>query len=180
MNRTNLVEDLTLLASPPWWLNPWFITTVLLSVALVTGLVVWLARKLRQPRVSPPPPAEPPPSPEAFLRRLAELRARQPALAAYPLAIEVSDLLRSWLEARHRFRIRYQTSREFLREASTRPELAEPQRAALDQFLNACDGIKFGRSPASPHELAGLLDTAERVIRETAPHPSTAATAPSP
>ena len=92
MNRTNLVEDLTLLASPPWWLNPWFITTVLLSFALVTGLIVWLARKLRQPRVSPPPPPEPPPSPEAFLRRLAELRARARSFASSTNTSDVVSL----------------------------------------------------------------------------------------
>lgn len=180
MNRTNLVEDLTLLPLPPWWLNPWFIAAVVLSIAALTGLAVWLARRLRQPRVPPPPAPEPPPSPDAFLRRLAELRSRQPSLAAYPLAIEVSDLLREWLEARHRLRIRYQTSREFLREASSRPELGESQRTALGEFLHVCDGIKFGQSPATPHELGGLLDTAERVIRDTAHEPSTAATAPAP
>ncbi len=72
--------------------------TVVVTVALLAGLIVWVARRTRKPRIAPTPPPEPPPAPDAFLRRLADLRARQPAPPAYPLAIEVSDLLREWLE----------------------------------------------------------------------------------
>jgi hypothetical protein len=177
MNRTNVIEDFTLLPLPPWWQDPWIIGGALLALILLALLGVWLSRRLRQP--APPPPPAPPAvvPPDAFLARLAALRARQPRPAAYPLAIEVSEILRSYLEARYQFRILYQTTREFLQEAAARPELNPAQRQALARFLAICDDVKFAQAPASSTELDGLLDTAEQVIRQTAastPPPSPA------
>lgn len=169
MNRTNLVEDLTLLPLPPWWSSPWAIAAAVAALVALGLLGRWLARRTRRPDAPPAPTPEPPIDLSEFTRRLAALRQRQPQLSAYDLAIEVSDILRAYLEARHRLRIRYQTSREFLREAATRPELAPAQRDALGAFLGFCDGVKFGQEPATDAELERLLVTAEGVIRETLP-----------
>ncbi len=179
MNRTNVIEDLNLLPLPPWWLNPWVIVLTVLGVAALIALGVWLARRQRPPAPAAAAVPIPPVPPDEFLRRLAELRGRLPRVSAYQLAIEVSEILRAYLEARYRFRILYQTSREFLGEVAGRPELESEQRLALSGFLTLCDDLKFGQAPASEAEQTGLLDTAERVIRQTAgtapPAPSTAA-----
>lgn len=168
MNRTNLIEDLTLLPLPPWWQNPWILLALVAGAAVVLGLGFWLARRFR-PTSRPPAPAPAPVvPPDDFLRRLQELRRRQPRPPAYPLAIEASEILREYIEARFRFRILYQTTREFLGEAASRPELSEPQRGALGEFLAFCDDVKFAQAPATEAEQERLLDTAERVIRETA------------
>jgi len=167
MNRTNLVEDLTLLPLPPWWANPWFLALAVAGLVVLAWLARWLMRRLQPAPAAPVPVPEPPVDLGEFTRRLAALRQRRPHLSAYQLAIDVSDILRSYLEARHRLRIRYQTSREFLREAATRPELDAGQREALGAFLGFCDGVKFGQEPATEPELERLLETAERVVRET-------------
>ncbi len=168
MNRTNVIEDLNLLPLPPWWLNPWVIVAALVGLGVLIALGIWLARRQRPPAPMPAPLPIPPVPPDEFLRRLAELRGRQPRVSAYQLAIEVSEILRAYLEARYRFRILYQTSREFLGEVAGRPELGSEQRLTLAGFLTLCDDLKFGQAPASDAEQTGLLDTAERVIRQTA------------
>jgi len=167
MNRTNVIEDLTLLPLPPWWQDPWIIAAAILGFVLLLIAIVWLVRRLQRPAPAAPPSPPPVVQPDAFLARLAGLRARKPRPAAYPLAIEVSEILRSYLEARFSFRILYQTTREFLQEAATRPELAAAQRDALGRFLRMCDDVKFAQAPATDVELDGLLDTAEQVIRQT-------------
>jgi hypothetical protein len=168
MNRTNVIEDLTLLPLPPWWQDPWILLATVLALAALIALGIWAARRRPRPAPAIAKPSVPPVPPDEFLRRLAELRERHPRLSAYQLAIEVSEILRAYLEARYQFRILYQTTREFLGEVAHRPELDADQRAALEGFLSRCDEVKFGQAPATPDEQTGLLDTAERVIRQTA------------
>ena len=172
MNRTNVIEDLTLLPLPPWWLIPWVIAIAVLLLALLAAGVVLLARLRPRPQPASAVPDGPPPDAE-FLRRLAALRARRASLEAYPLAIEVSEILRGYLDARYRFHILYQTTREFLGAAVGRPELTEPRRQVLALFLGLCDDVKFARRPATVPEQDALLDTAEAFIRASAA-PSTA------
>jgi hypothetical protein len=165
MNRTNVIEDLTLLPLPPWWLNPWVLSVAFLLLAGLVAAGVWLARRwqARTP-VAAPRPAGPPPHLE-FLRLLAELRARRPGLAAYPLAIAVSEILRGYLQARYQLPSLFLTTREFLASAIQRPELDPAARTGLEEFLGQCDLVKFARGEATEAELDALLDTAERFIR---------------
>ncbi len=116
------------------------------------------------PSAPPSTPPGPPPQTEA-LRRLAELRGRQPRPSAYELAILVSDILREFIEARFAFPIRFQTTREFLDLAARRPELSPEQRDILARFLGACDLVKFAGQPATESEQTAFLDTAEHFIR---------------
>ena len=58
MNRTNLVEDLTLLPLPPWWANPWLMALAFVALVGLGILGWWLARR---PRAVPPPSIAPPP-----------------------------------------------------------------------------------------------------------------------
>ena len=168
MNRTNVIEDLSLLPLPPWWLSPWFIAAAVLALAAIVGIAVALARAFRK-RVVPiaAAPSGPPPH-DGFLRRLAELRARRDTLGAYPLGIEVSEILRGYIDARFRFPVLFQTTREFLAHVAGRAELDERQRGALARFLANCDALKFARGDAGASERDALLDTAESFIRECA------------
>ena len=54
MNRTNVIEDLTLLPLPPWWQDPWILLATVLALAALIALGVWAAR--RRPRPAPARP----------------------------------------------------------------------------------------------------------------------------
>ena len=95
MNRTNLVEDLTLIPLPPWWTSPWAIAAAVMALVALGLVARWLARRTRRPDAPQAPPAGPPIDLSEFTRRLAALRQRRPQLSAYDLAIEVSDILLS-------------------------------------------------------------------------------------
>jgi hypothetical protein len=99
-------------------------------------------------------------------------------MSAYELGIEVSTILRGYLEARFAFSAGFQTTREFLGSAAKDPRLHGDHRAMLASFLGLCDAVKFARHPASHVEQDGLLDTAERFIREAAGPGATPGDAP--
>ncbi len=166
MNRTNLIDDLTLVPLPPWWQSPGAITGFVLALVALVFLVWMLRRVFRREIVAlSPPPLQPDLHPE-FLRRLAELRSRRAQLSAYDLAVGCSDILRDYLEWRFQLAIRFQTTREFLESARQNTALAETQRKALGAFLSFCDLVKFARRGADLAEQDHLLDTAEAFIRQ--------------
>ncbi len=165
MNRTNLVEDLTLLAVPPWWQSPLAIAAMLALLIAFGVLVRWLILKIAR-RTSAAPLAVPVPDRHAeFLARLAKLRADRATFTAYALAIAGSELLRDYVEWRYRLQIRYQTTREFLDTAAASQSLQPESRSRLGEFLGFCDRVKFARAQASDAEGDGLLDAAEAFIR---------------
>ena len=173
MKPDRLIEDLTLVPLPQWWENPW----LLLALPVLFGLAAYGLRAwaLRRRSATPTAPADPGPDPrEAFLARLAALRARGPDWEAHPFAVEVSEILRGYLEARYAFPIRFQTSREFLESAAGDARLGSAHRSTLGEFLGGCDRIKFAQGMAASPELVGLLDTAERFIRGPEASPETA------
>ena len=170
MKPDRLIEDLTLVPLPQWWENPW----LLFSLPVLVGLIAynlrrwWLQRKPKTLTTNVP---DGPPPHEAFLSRLADLRSKRGHWIAYPFAIEVSEILRGYLEARYAFSVRFQTSREFLELAATHPRLNTAHRATLRDFLSRCDLLKFAQGVATEAELAALLDTAEQFISECAELP---------
>lgn len=169
MNQTNLIEDWTLLPPPPWWQNPLVWVGLVLAAAAAWWLRRWWKGRTRRPAPVPrPAPAAAPPLHTAFLARLAALRNRREQISAYELAIEVSEILRGYLEVRFQFHILFQTTREFLEAVADSPALNASQRAHLETFLRSCDAVKFAQRPATPEEQVGLLDAAEALIRQAA------------
>lgn len=89
-------------------------------------------------------------------------------MEAYPLAIEVSDLLRAYLEAQYRFGIRYQTTREFLGSVAADSRFNPVHRGTLAGFLGLCDAVKFARQSVEADRKSALVETAERFVAECA------------
>jgi hypothetical protein len=166
MNSTNLIEDFHLLPIPPWYQTPQGIAAIVVAAALAFWLYRKYLRKHRPADAIAPPKRSGPPPHEEYLRRLAALRTRMAQLTAYDLSIEVCEILRGYLEARFQFRILYQTSREFLDSIRADSQLNDRQRSTIDAFLSLCDAVKFARRTASTEEQDGLLQSAERLIRE--------------
>ena len=177
MNRTNLIDDLTLVPPPIWWQNPW---VVLLAVLLLGALIWGLDRWFRRPRTFAAPAFVGPPGPwpgDEALRRLLALKARVPGMKHYDLAIEASEILRVFIEGAHALPIRYQTTREFLTLAADSAHLSVPQRQILAHFLGFCDLAKFARQPATQAEMVQSVETAIQFVQSAAQaaHPPAAA-----
>ena len=169
MTNAFIIEDLTLVPVPVWWQSLWFIALVVIGLA-VAGFFLrrWWKNRPQPAPVAPTVPPGPPPHLEA-LRRLAELRARHAALDAYAVAIECSDILRGYIEARFALPIRYQTTREFLGAAQAAPELNTEAQAQLGEFLKFFDQLKFARASATAAQTLATIDGAEQFVRRCIP-----------
>ena len=164
-----IIEDLRLVPVPSIWTNP--LTWILL--ALVATVLIYVLRRWLKSRGIPLKPQAPPlPGPPAHvvaLNRLQELRARHPKLTAYQVALECSDVLRRYIEARFESPIRYQTTREFLHAAHASGELSTDSRVELGKFLEFFDGIKFAQESAPLERTAAAIDDAELFVRKCIP-----------
>ncbi len=169
MTNGLIIEDLTLVAVPVWWQSAWFITLVILLLAIGGFFLVFWWRNRPHPH-SPMPPGSPPPPPHLdALRRLLELRTNHAQLEPYAVAIECSDVLRIYIEARFGLPIRYQTTREFLGSAQSAPELTLNAREQLGEFLKFFDHLKFARAHAAAEETLAAIDGAEGFVRRCIP-----------
>lgn len=71
--------------------------------------------------------------------------------------VELSSIVRTYLEKRYEIRAPELTTEEFLQVATARPELREEHRMLLTQFLERCDRVKFaGYRPDADESLATL------------------------
>lgn len=164
-----IIEDLRLVPAPGIWSNP---LTWLIAAALIAALI-YLLRRWMKSRVVPlkqqAPPLPGPPAHVVALNRLQELRQRHSKLTSYQVALECSDILRRYIEARFQSPIRFQTTREFLGAAHASGELTSDSRFELGKFLEFFDGIKFAQASASADRTAGAIDDAERFVRKCIP-----------
>jgi hypothetical protein len=161
---TTPVEDIRDIRAPrvdrPDWLLP-----VLLGVAAflaLAGYGLWRRRRRRRALwpVSPRERAE---------RRLAEIRSWMTPSGAARFAVEVSAVVREYIEQRFGVGATLLTSEEFMSRVLASPDPAlVRQRARLVEFLRHCDLAKFagerldGDAMESLHAAAGLF------VRETA------------
>ena len=145
----------------PWlrrhW--PWLAGAGLGVAALAAGVVVWLRRAEQRARLT------------AFDRAVARLERLQRAglpdqsgMDAW--YVELSDIVRRYIEERFALRAPEQTTEEFLQEAG-RSALSGPHRELLSVFLETCDRVKFARYHPGQRESRQALDEARRFLEET-------------
>jgi hypothetical protein len=151
----------------------WFWVMVAAAVAVLAALAwavwfVWKNRTKTPPVVPVLPPHE---------------RARQKLQAALdlidqpkPFCVLVSDAVRLYLEERFGLRAPERTTDEFLVELGASDLLNSAQKDSLQQFLSACDLVKFARYEPGPPELQELYRSALRLVEETEPTQSSSQT----
>ena len=146
----------------PWlqrhW--PWLVGALAAAAALGGGLFAWLRRSEARARET------------AFDRAAARLdRLRRQGLpdAAGVDAwyVELSDIVRRYIEARFGLRAPERTTEEFLAEAGRSAELSPPHRQLLSAFLERCDRVKFARYSPAAGESEDALAVARRFLEET-------------
>ena len=145
----------------PWlrrhW--PWLAGAGVGLAAAGAGVWFWLRRAEQRARLT------------AFDRALARLerlrRAGLPEQSGMDAwYVELSDIVRRYIEERFALRAPEQTTEEFLLEAG-RSALSGPHRQLLSAFLETCDRVKFARYHPGAGESQQALDEARRFLDET-------------
>ena len=146
----------------PWWQRywPWLAAGLAAAIAAAAGLVLWMRQAEERARVT------------AFDRAVSRLqRLQREGLpdAAHLDAwyVELSDIVRRYIEARFGLRAPELTTEEFLAQARRSPELSKPHGELLSAFLERCDRVKFARYTPAREESQQAFDLAERFLRET-------------
>ncbi|MGF1449879.1 MAG: hypothetical protein ACFB20_10740 [Opitutales bacterium] len=173
-----LVEDTRFLAPTangwPWW---GYVLLVLGVVAVgVLGFLIgrYGQRWLRRRNAEPGSPGSSISPEEWALQQLRALRGDLNVERGYDFTIEVSRILRHYIEQRHGIFAPRMTSREFLQAATQWTPFPDFAVNSLQRFMSICDGTKFARKRVQEEQMRILLDTAERFVRQSAPVPSQA------
>lgn len=147
----------------PWlqrnW--PWLALGLVVLAGVAGGVVAWLRRAEERARLT------------AFDRAMARLdrlerRGLPSAASADAWYVELSDIVRRYIEERFALRAPELTTEEFLAEAGRSAELSASHRELLSAFLATCDRVKFARYSPGEDESQGALEVAKRFLNETA------------
>ena len=152
---------------PSRWV--WIALAALLLLA-AAGAGIW--RLLSTPRTFlHHPPASP--AHQIALEAIAALRAKNWIAQRHiePFYIELSAIVRRYLEGRYGLRAPERTTEEFIRDALTARHLTPPHRQLVADFLAQSDLVKFARHQPAEPDMHNALDAATRLVRETIPTP---------
>jgi len=149
---------------------PWGRTLAWSGAALLAlAAAALLVRRLRRKKPSVAPAAPPKPADVRARERLAALRARDPQTdeEIQRFYVEVSSIVRDYVEERFRVRAPEMTTDEFLASPRTRETLAPAHRSMLAEFLGHCDLVKFARAASARPDRERLVESADRFVGET-------------
>jgi hypothetical protein len=136
----------------PWWVVA---AGILVGLALLGLLAWWIFR----------PRPQAPLSPQA--RAVAALASLQGAnLPPYEFAVRVSGILREYIDEAFGIRAVTATSLEFLESIKNHPRFGADERAALRDFLETADLLKFARMETDPAACDRLFAAAEALVRK--------------
>lgn len=158
------------------WTIPMIVVAGLLTGAAAYGSWLWSRRRARIPQT----PAE------LALARLAAARPLIDALRGREFSIEVSGIVREYIEQQFAMRAAHRTTDEFLHDL-IEPALPDAghralaaHRGNLAAFLETCDLAKFGGWNLSAADMETLSAGALRFVTESAPTPADPPQATSP
>lgn len=139
------------------------------GAALLLGGLWLVAHRRRPVRVHPDETALPPHT--KALRALHRLRHAPRTTPAQVDAfyVEVSGVLRTYLEERFGLCAPERTTEEFLRELENGDRLARAHRAELERFLSQCDLVKFAAVVPGEAEHLATWAAAEAFVEATRP-----------
>ena len=160
-------------ASWPGLLPRWLWLLLVPVIAVAAGL---LARRLaRRPRAAVR--VRLPPAHERALDELRALREKryiedhQPE----PFYVELSGIVRRYLENRFGLHAPESTTEEEMRETVESPALTDDQRERTAVFLAESDLVKFARHEPEEEDMRRAFQAAETLVRETIPNAGEAA-----
>lgn len=141
----------------------------------VTALLLTLAYALYRwhKRGRPGKPQRIAPPWETALARLASLEAKgwREAGKLEPYYVELSAILRHYIEDRFNLHAPERTTPEFLIEASTSGKLTDEHQRMLASFLRYSDRVKFAKLEPTAEDAARNYTEVKRFVEETVPAP---------
>jgi hypothetical protein len=147
-----------------WWLL-WFLPALIIIAA---GIYLLLRYK-RPPRETVKPQVPQLPAWEKAYQQLEALR--QENLLDKGLLKEfftrVADITRHYMEDRFDTHAVHMTTEEFLYDLGITGHLNETQKAALKDFLDSCDMVKFAKYAPTINEALKNFDLAKRLVDDT-------------
>ena len=151
------IEDIRppIIGPPSFWL------VVILATLLLVAVVAYFLWPNPKPKAILPPLPK-----EVAKRRLQAVQSRISTDSGYDFSVEVSDILRNFIEQQFGIRAVRQTTIEFLGEAASNPQFDLAQKERLRHFLVACDAIKFARAPAGAPDSESLFEQASSFVEE--------------
>lgn len=151
---------------PPFSLLPWILGAAGLTAAAIAAAYWYL--RARPARVAGPPPKAPWEVAYARLRRLDS--ASLPAAGKYGrYYVELSNVLRHYVEDRYHLHAPERTTPEFLTEASKSGLLTPDQQAQLESLLKLSDRVKFAQYVSSVEEAEQSMADILQFIDESVP-----------
>jgi len=146
----------------------WYIAIGVVLLILIIGVVVYLVKKKKQ---APPVPEGPKETlQEKALRQLRELDARnlwqQGKVKEY--YVELTDILRSYIEERFSTPAMELTTDELLYKAQVHREL-QPYHTALNVILTTADLAKFAKAQPAPQEHTDVMTRAIEIVEKSKP-----------
>lgn len=152
----------------PWLRILWMMLAVVIIAILAALLIRYL---LRRPKIAPPQKIIPPH--EIALTALNALRERGyiERGEAGPFYVELSAIIRIYLEDRFNLRAPEQTTEEFIRASSQSNALSVEHRQLTQDFLEQSDLVKFARFEPSPDDMTRAWDAGAKLVRETVEAP---------
>lgn len=147
--------------------NPWYPLLIAAIVLLILALLLkrTLARRSASPFIAPQPPAH-----ETALDRIEQLADALP-MQPEPFFVQLTDIVRAYVEQQLHIDAQQLTTPEFLRSHELADSITPNQRKQLDAFLSEADQIKFAQQNATVAQCREALDTARRFVLETRPPP---------
>lgn len=142
-----------------------FVSLALCAAAALIGLLLWRRRGRDLPALPAAPPWE------IALGRLRELKRRALPEAGKIDAyyVDLSTILRYYIEDRFHIHAPEQTTPEFLETAAQERVFSDAQQAFLAGFLLECDRVKFARLMPGLDDMAAHFDQVKRFVQDTMP-----------
>lgn len=151
----------------PRW-PAWAWAVAIAAAAVLVAVAILIARRVR----GKIPAAAPVVMPwERARERLALLAKRQlPQQGKYDAYyVDLSAILRYYIEGRFQLHAPEQTTPEFLNESLGKGHFTPEQEVFLARFLRLCDRVKFARFRPDLEEMQRSFEEVERFIEETVP-----------
>jgi len=153
---------------------PRWIWVLLLVAALALALGLAARVFLSKPRTILQHPPPPPPH-EVALRALRALLSKKwiETENIEPFYVELSAIVRRYLEGRFLLNAPERTTEEFIREALNSRKLEPEHQRLTGEFLEQADLVKFAKYQPGQADMQAAYSAAERLVKETTPRPAT-------